>query len=75
MYAKVEYREEHVFQSKYSDKDAVSSSSSSSITTCVNSILDQLKCPKHWGAKDWGQSAASGKAHVSHKTRKIGTYI
>ena len=48
-------------------------SSSISITTCVNSILDRLKCPKHWGAKDWGQSAASGKAHVSHKTRKIGT--
>ena len=38
--------------------------------TCVNSILDRLKCPKHWGAKDWGQSATSGKAHVSHKTRK-----
>ena len=71
VYAKIEYREERVFQFEYSDNDAVSSSSS--ITTCVNSILDRLKCPKHWGAKDWGQSAASGKAHVSHKTRKIGT--
>ena len=45
MYAKVEYREERVFQFEYSDNDAVSSSSS--ITTCVNSILDRLKCPKH----------------------------
>ena len=71
MYTKAEYRE-HVFQFEYSDKDAVSSSSSSSITTCVNSILDRLNCPKHWEAKDWGQSAASGKAHVWHKTRKIG---
>ena len=48
--------------------DAVSSSIS--ITTCVNSILDQLKCPKHWGAKDWGQSVASGKVHVSNKQEK-----
>ena len=51
--------------------DAVSSSISISITTRVNSILDRLKCPKHWGAKEWGQSVSSGKSHMSHKTRKM----
>ena len=51
-----------------SDSDATSSSSSS----CKLSTKMSKALRTHWEAKDLGQSAASGKAHMWHKRRKIG---
>ena len=54
-----------------SDSDATSSSSSSYFT-CKLSTKIFKALGTRWEAKDLDQSAASGKAHVWHKTRKIG---
>ena len=49
-----------------SDSDAASSSS------CKLSTKMSKALGTRWETKDLGQSAVSGKAHVWHKTRKIG---
>ena len=51
---------------------ASSSSSSSSYFMCKLSTNISKALGTRWETKDLGQSTASGKAHVSHRTRKIG---
>ena len=59
-----------------SDSDAASSSSSSYFMCKLYSGSTKMsKALGNAGKRDLGQSAASGKVHVSHKTRKIGRKI
>ena len=51
------------------DSDAASSSSH---FMCKLYSGSSKAFATHWETKDLGQSTASGKAHVLHKTRKIG---
>ena len=56
-----------------SDSDAASSSGSSYFMCKLYSGSTKISkaLGTRWETKDLFQSAASGKAHVSHKTRKI----